>query len=417
MAVLTGVVLSLAAGCERGGETRVLPDPPEPVALETPAGAGSAEPHVTNTSDGGVLLSWVEASDSGHALRFSALRGTRWEGARTIAHGSDWFINWADFPSLIALDDGSLAAHWLQRNGDGTYAYGVRIARSSDGGRTWGAPVTPHRDESSAEHGFVTLYDAGEGRVGSVWLDGRKFAQGNEEMTLRHATIDAGGTLGDEVELDARTCDCCQTSVVRTSGGGVVAFYRDRSDAEVRDIAAVRLDGTSWSEPQRIHADEWHIDACPVNGPQADSHAGRIAIAWFTGANDEPRVYTAFSDDDGRTFGEPIRIDDGMPGGRVDLVLLEDGSALVAWLERMNEIAEVRLRRVAADGARSGATTVARTGEQRASGFPRMARAGSRVVIAWTAPGAQRGATRSSATDAPPSRVHTALVDLAVERD
>jgi hypothetical protein len=356
-----------------------------------------------------VLLSWIEAADSGHALRFAAWSDAGWSVPRTIARGRDWFVNWADFPSLIQLRDGTLAAHWLQRNGDGTYAYGVRIARSLDGGDSWLAPVTPHRDESPAEHGFVSLYDAGNGAVGAVWLDGRRYAAGREEMTLRHTTIAADGTLGPETGIDARVCDCCQTSIARTSAG-LAVFYRDRSESEIRDIATVALAGGAWSEPRRVHADDWHIEACPVNGPKADARGNDVVLAWFTAPADEPRVNVAFSTDGGRTFGEPVRVDDGLPAGRVDVVLLDDGSAVVSWLERVEGAAEIRLRRVAPAGARSAFTTLTRTGAERASGFPRMTRSGSTLVLAWTAPAAEGGGAGHAGRAA--SQVHTARIEL-----
>jgi hypothetical protein len=37
---------------------------------------------------------------------------------------------------MVALPDGSLAAHWLVKSGSGTYAYDVNISRSFDGGKT-----------------------------------------------------------------------------------------------------------------------------------------------------------------------------------------------------------------------------------------------------------------------------------------
>jgi hypothetical protein len=297
--------------------------------------------------------------------------------------GSDWFVNWADFPSLRALDDGALVAHWLERTGSDTYAYGVRVARSSDGGTTWSASFTPHRDSADAEHGFVSLYDAGGSRAGAVWLDGRQYAAGREEMTLRHALIGPDGELTDEIELDARVCDCCQTAVAQ-SGDDVLVFYRDRSDDEIRDISMLRISDGAASAPTRVHADDWHIAACPVNGPSADADGARVVLAWYTAPHDSGRVQVIFSEDGGATFGTPTRVDDGAPAGRVDVVLLDDGDALVTWLERVDGAAEVRARRVTAAGERGVAATVTRTGEQRASGFPRVTLAGDRLVFAWT---------------------------------
>lgn len=399
--VLAACVTS--AACERGAAD-APPPLAEPVALSTPAAPGSAEPNLSTGPDGRVHLSWLEPSDSTWMLRFSVLEDDTWSLPHTIASGADWFVNWADFPSMIQLGDGSLAAHWLQRNGAGTYAYGVRIARSTDGGETWSAPVTPH-DGTPAEHGFVSLYDAGAGNVGAVWLDGHRYAAGDEVMTLRHAVVAPDGSLGSEHEIDARVCDCCQTSVVQ-SDGRLLVFYRDRSEQERRDIGVATLEDSAWSQPVTLHSDGWQIDACPVNGPQADARGSSVAIAWFTAAQEEPRVNVAFSSDGGRTFSAPVRVDDGAPAGRVDLLMAEDGSAIVSWLERVDGAAEVRLRRVAPGGGMSRPLTVSRTGAERASGFPRMAFSGSDVVLAWTAAGG------AAAADGASTVVHTARVEL-----
>lgn len=364
--------------------------------ITTPAATGSAEPNLTTTADGAVLLSWIEpAADGGHALRFATLQDTTWSVPRTIASGRDWFVNWADFPSVRALDDGTLTAHWLQRNGDGTYAYGVRIARSDDGGSTWGAPITPHRDSTQAEHGFVTLYDAGSANVGAVWLDGRKYAAGQEEMTLRHAEIGPDGDLTNEIELDARVCDCCQTDMA-TSGDDLLVFYRDRSDDEVRDIAMVRISDGAASTPTRVHADNWRIEACPVNGPAADADGSLVVVAWFAAPADSGRVLVAFSENGGASFNEPVRVDNGAPAGRVDVTLVNGDEALVSWLERVDGAAEVRARRVTRAGQAGPPATITRTGDQRASGFPRMTRTGDRIVFAWTDAGPAGTGLRSA---------------------
>ncbi len=154
-------------------------------------------PRLTLGADGRVVFSWLERTgDTSIALRtVSRDAAGLWDWPHDVTRGapSAYFVNWADFPSAIRLADGTLVAHWLAREGRGTYAYGVRIARSSDSGATWSAPVTPHTDGLEAEHGFVSLWDAGNGDVGAVWLDGRKSAMpdSTREMTLRTARTTA----------------------------------------------------------------------------------------------------------------------------------------------------------------------------------------------------------------------------------
>jgi len=364
--------------------------------VATPAGANSGEPNLT-VGKSGVFLSWIERNaDNTQSVKYALFRGNRFMPARIIHTAPDLFVNWADFPMLIELENGTLLAHWLQRNGRGTYAYGVRASTSRDGVR-WSAPFTVHSDTSQAEHGFVSLFRAGPSRAGVIWLDGYKYgaaqaaaraagkaaSEVEAEMTVRYRTIGANGTLGAESEIDARACDCCQTSVALTSRGPVVVF-RDRSEGEIRDIAVSRMINGKWSAPQRVHADNWVINACPVNGPSIDARGARVAVAWFTAARDTSRVNVAFSSDAAARFGAPVRVDDGAPAGRVDTQLLDDGSALVTWLERVDKGAEVRLRRIWPNGRRSAAVTIAKSTGERPSGFPQMVRNGSQLVFAWT---------------------------------
>lgn len=351
-----------------------------------PAPVGSNTPHLALDDRGRVLLSWTQRRpDSTVAIQLAIWNGTAWDSTRTIAAGRPFFVNWADFPAVTALGTGELAAHWLEREGSGKYAYGVRVVRSSDDGRSWSAPVTPHTDGLEAEHGFVSLWAERDGDVGLVWLDGRKSAMADSarEMTIRTASIGRDGTLRREALVDARSCDCCQTGTAATRDGRVLV-YRDRSEEEIRDIAIVRRTASGWTTPAAVHDDRWHYSGCPVNGPQVAANGDTVVVAWFTGARDTARVNVARSVDGGATFAAPVRIDDGDPIGRVDVVLDEAGHAVVVWLEqRTPEIAELLARRVV--GNTLGPVRVlSRTSGARQSGFPRVVRDGHEVVAAWT---------------------------------
>jgi hypothetical protein len=363
-------------------------------ALDPPAAPGSGEPNLTVGPDGRVYLSWIEpAADSAHALRFAVLQDGRWSEPRTIASGRDWFVNWADFPAMAVLPGNRMAAHWLQKSGKGAYAYDVRVAISPDGGVTWTEGVVPHTDGTASEHGFVSMWPAGGDSVGMVWLDGRKYGASEDEhdlsneMTLRYTTIGPDGRAAPDREVDGRVCDCCQTGMAMTSGGPLVV-YRDRTAEEIRDVYVTRWVNGAWTPGQPVHADNWHFESCPVNGPQADARGQRVAVAWFTGADSTPQVKVAFSTDGGATFGAPARVDGGNPEGRVDVQLLDDGAALVSWMERSGErAAQVRVRRVAADGTMGEPRTLTESESARSTGFPRMVRAGEQLVFAWTGAG------------------------------
>lgn len=388
------IAIGVLAGCggpsESGPEPAADHPPWSMTVLDTPAAPGSGEPNLALAADGSVLLSWIERDGEQHRLRFARREtGGQWSEAREIVRGDDWFVNWADFPSMAAAEDGTLYAHWLQMSGEAVYSYDVRVGWSKDGGETWSEPITPHDDGTKTEHGFVSMVPESGDRVSLVWLDGRDTAGASEaghssgaQMTIRYGVLDSNGAVTDPALLDDRVCDCCQTSAARTADG-LVAVFRDRSETEVRDISFVRSSSEGWSTSGTVAADGWEINGCPVNGPSVAA-IGKVAVAvWFGAPGNEPHVRAAFSQDAGQTWDAPIRVDDGRPIGRVDVVLLDSGEAVVSWMEQVEDGAEVRIRTIDAQRRRGDPLTVADSSTARSTGFPRMQRSGSELVIAW----------------------------------
>ena len=365
-----------------------------PTRIPSPAGAHSAEPQLS-VSSRGVLLSWIERDGDTARLKFSERTTKGWTPAITAAAGTDWFVNWADVPSVMRLSNGTLAAHWLQKSASSTYAYDVRLSHSTDDGKTWSTPVTPHSDGTQTEHGFASLVELPGAKLGLIWLDGRAMTPGPEmaghdmgAMGLRFASFERAATSTAawkqtaESLVDNRVCECCPTAFAVTSEGPIAAF-RNRSDTEVRDIHVSRLEHGAWAASQPVHADNWQIDACPVNGPAIAARGRQVAVAWFTGVGGENHAYVAFSGDAGKTFHTPIRVDDTNTLGRVDVALLSDGFAIVTWMERTASGSELRWRRVSSSGPITASATVSEMSSSRSSGYPRMAVTGTTLTFAW----------------------------------
>jgi hypothetical protein len=356
--------------------------------LDSPAGAGSLAPSLAELHNGRLILTWLEPADGGHALRFSVLDEAGFGAARTIASGDGWFANWADTPGLFVLPDGDWVAHWLVKSGDSTYAYDVVTARSSDGGGTWSEPISPHRDGTQTEHGFVSYFADSASSVGMVWLDGRRMAGGGEgasdaAMTLRTATLAPGGRVSGEMLLDDRVCDCCQTASAMTPEGPIVV-YRDRSDDEIRDHYVVRRTEAGWGEPRRLHADGWRIGGCPVNGPALVADGERVAVAWFTMPRGVPRVRLAVSADSGSSFEMIGVLGEGTALGRVDLALSGRGF-VVSWVDETDRAGALVLTAYDWDGERLWQRRIEGLDAGRASGFPALGiDGGCRPVVAWT---------------------------------
>lgn len=360
--------------------------------LSSPASEESLTPFLAGSKTG-LHLSWLEKTAEGHLLRYARWDGARFSEPATVRASDKFFANWADFSSVLPFGEGRLAAHWLEKSAEGTYDYDVFASISDDGGKTWSPGAKPHRDGAPGEHGFVSLVPAEAKGFAMVWLDGRNFQKdaADNEMALMSTTFD-GNAFAEESLLDARVCECCQTAMAPIEGGYFVA-YRDRSPEDIRDISYVRLTSGRWSEPRTASDDGWHLTGCPVNGPQVSADGNRLALAWFTASKDDPRVQVVFSENGGETFGTPVRVDSGRALGRVDVELTGDG-AVVSWLARATRGAEVLARRISPRGDASEIVTVARTGADRASGFPRIASFQGNIYVAWTEAESRQGPTR-----------------------
>ncbi len=402
---LVAVLLAaIVGGCRRTEPTKPPAETPVESAfplkvepLGAPVQGNSGQPQLT-ASDRGVVLSWLEQTDTTATLKFSELTGSSWTAAKTVASSDGWFVTDADVPTVMRKRDGTLVATTYPSVDPAIEAYDLRFSYSRDEGKTWSQPVSPHHDGTKAQHGFASLFEMGDGALGMIWLDGRV----PESMSVYFAAFDAAWKQTAETSVNARVCECCPTAATMTAEGPLVAF-RDRSNQEIRDIHVARVEhpstalgagpstplgaGGTWTDAVPIHADNWRIEACPVNGPALSARGRTVAAAWFSATGNNGHAYAAFSQDAGRTWGDPIRLDDETSLGRVDIELLDDGSALATWVEFANERAQLRARHIKAPRERSAAATIAGAGEPRLRGYPRLSRNGNTLVFAWTESG------------------------------
>ena len=138
-----------------------------------------------------------------------------------------------------------------------------------------------------------------------------------------------------------------------------------------------------WTQPRRVYEDNWEIAGCPVNGPKIIADGKKVAIAWYTMAQDTAKVKVIFSTNAGASFSEPVRIDEGKPLGRVDIAFV--GEDMVAsWLEQKDKHAEIRLVQLNATGKVGPSRLLTKTSAERSSGFPIMEPYKDKLLVAWT---------------------------------
>lgn len=381
-------ILLLNAGC-----SEIRQQPETDFVMNNPAETGSKYPNFFKDETGVIHMSWLLGIEENiSALRYSSLKNDRWTEVKTVRVAEDFFINWADFPSVAGYNGEVIATHWLKEFESEVLATHVQIGFPGEDNR-WRVSVTPHEDRSMTEHGFVSMLPLNQNKILTIWLDGRKtegrahgeYGDTSRGMMLRSAEISTDGQVERRNEIDELVCDCCQTDLI-AAGNGALAVYRNRTEDEIRDIAISRydLETGNWNEPKIVAEDNWQINGCPVNGPRIAGTNERLAVAWFTAANGNPRVQLARSADGGESFQEPIVIADENTIGRPDLVLSEDGSIYVSYIVRSDNLGYVMLRKVNPDGTTEVPLQVGVTSSSRSSGFPRLVETEKGVLFAWT---------------------------------
>ena len=347
----------------------------------------NAQPSLVS-GEGSLSLSWISSKEGEKStLNFSQFKEGKWINTQTMATGSDWFVNWADFPAH-AINENLILSSYLKKSDSGTYTYDVILSLQKLSGEKVKEDFLLNTDGVKAEHGFVSIIPNHNQGFFITWLDGRNTVDKDldgyhKPMTIRFAEITNKGDIIDESELDSATCDCCQTSIAVTNKGPVVV-YRDRSDKEVRDIYIARKINGIWEVPTPIHNDGWEINGCPVNGPKVASNSNNLAVSWFTVSNEKPTVNLSFSKSNGASFGTLIKINDDDAIGRVDVAFLNPQEVLVSYIEGDDVGTYLRIKKVSIDGKVSAPITISKIDGGRNSGVPQLEILDNEAFIVWT---------------------------------
>ena len=350
-------------------------------------GNNNAQPNLVS-SNGSLSLSWISLSNENNAtLNFSQFKKGKWIKPKTIANGSDWFVNWADFPAH-AINEDLIITSYLKKSASGTYTYDVILNLQKLSGEKLKDDFKLNTDGIQAEHGFVSIVPNNKKGFFITWLDGRNTIQkkpdgDHKPMTIRFAEITNKGDIINESELDAAACDCCQTSIAATNKGPIVV-YRDRSDQEVRDIYSVRNVNGVWKDPNPVHNDGWIINGCPVNGPKVAVKSKNLAVAWFTASDDNPRVNVSFSKTNGDSFNTPLKVNDHSAIGRVDVAFLNDDEVIVSYMEVDDIKAYLRIKKISVNGKVSEPITISEIDGGRNTGVPQLEIINNEIFIVWT---------------------------------
>ena len=348
--------------------------------VQTPTNKNSLAPNLC-TFGNHFALSWIERNTDGEArLQMATWNGSEFDEIRLIAKSKGMFANWADIPSLVEAPSGDLYAHWLNRIGNETYAYGIQIERSIDHGKSWQSLGWLHNDTSTTEHGFVSLIPENR-HVRAFWLDGRQMKKPTGKMMLRTAILD-GNEIKSENMIDDDVCTCCPIGAIQLPGGSAVV-YRDRLPQEIRDISLVHIKNDAWSKPSRIQNDNWVMPGCPVNGPSIATNGNIIAVSRFTVIKNKAKIILRLFKDGQAESGKEITLDENIPVGRCTTVCSKDAVYNI-WIGVDKKQTVLRMAEVSLSGKIKRKITLVPIDKDRSSGMPRAIFSNNYLWVSWT---------------------------------
>jgi hypothetical protein len=415
MTTTTRITFIVAAACFALAEIAGTQTSPTPLIMGQPttlglSGAVNATPSLA-AIDRTVAAVWTTSTDGAADVYVAVSHdsGATFSAARRVnAQDGDATANNEQPPRVAITGPASariITVVWSKRQEEGaqrTRRDAVRIARSTDGGRTFSPARVTHDPAVAGARGWESLTAGPDGSVHAVWLDGRdagrKMAEhakasgmphkGQPPQDIYHGTVTSDGRI-TESQIATGVCFCCKTAVAVDTRGTVYAAWRHIFPGSMRDIAFARSTdgGRSFDPLVRVSEDKWELNGCPEDGPTlAVDRSGTIHIAWATVVNDAEPYKALFyaTSRDGKTFSPraPLPVAPAVTPGHPQLTLTSDGGAAIAWDEVVNGLRRVAVTRVSRSGAAQAAHILS-SGESASN--PVIASIGDdTILVAWT---------------------------------
>lgn len=313
---------------DAGTTTSTLTDP-----LGSIEPHGEAPPQVVVSPSGAIHALYTVGRDVGRRFPESALRharsddgGLTWSEPSSVNTGEVFGSH--NFHALLAESDGSIRAAWLSSVG-GSSAVWMRASR--DGGDTWEVPVALHEAPTCpcCRTGLAVAPD------GSLYASWRKILEGDIRDVTVARSDDGGRSWGDPVRPRADNwvfpgCPHAGPSL-KVGGDGVVhiswwtgvkgeagVWYASSSDR-----------GTTWTS-QPIAIGE---ESLPAHAQVALGDNGLVLVSWDDGLGARPVVKLRVSTDGGASFGRAMQLSDPAVAATFPVLALAGDSVLVAWTQ------------------------------------------------------------------------------------
>lgn len=331
---------------------------------------------------------WVAYKDGPFvALRSSADFGRSFGPVQHVNHGPEQVAADRESRPKVAIGpNGEIFVTWTQALAT-PYTGFIRFARSTDGGKSFAAPLTVHTNRDQIAHRFDAIAVDTAGRVFVSWIDKRDVtaAQARKQPYAGAAIYyavskDHGVTFQGDYKVADQSCECCRIAMSATPDGHMLALWRHVFPPNVRDHAVATLGGNGTATRyQRATFDDWRIDACPHHGPGASvAPDGTLHLVWFTMREGKP-VVSVGRWKDGKLLAQR-QLDDPR-AQHADIMVVDEQHIVVAW--KSFDGKQTHLRAIVSEDGGTSWQTRELAGTGRDADQPHLLQYGGQAYVLW----------------------------------
>jgi len=205
-------------------------------------------------------------------------------------------------PRIVSLGDTLVVTAIVGELGGGKDG-DVVAWRSADRGRVWSGPTRLNDVANAAREGLHTM-SAAANTIAVAWLDLRE----RGTTLVVSVSTDDGQHWGPDVVAyrspSGSICECCHPSIAVGPPGSLIAMFRNNLQG-ARDMYVVGSTdaGLSWSAATKLGNGTWPLKACPMDGGAlAVDASGAAVTAWRR----EQTVYVTTPGNEEKAIGSGV---------------------------------------------------------------------------------------------------------------
>ena len=257
-------------------------------------------------------------------------------------------------------------------NDNSTGKFGIFLAKSTDGGTNFGAPVNISKNIGSSTS---PQFAVSGNEVFVVW-QGK--TTGKYQIIFAKST-DGGATFSTPVNISNNSGDSSFPKIAISGNNLYVTWAFTVTNKDFDILFATSSDGgTTFSTPVNLS------NTLGDTGlPQITSSGNDVYVTWENNASGNFDVFVAKSTDNGKTFGIPVNVSNNPKPSGAPQILASGNNVYVVWMDSTPGNYDIFVAKSTDNGSTFG-QPVNVSNNAGDSGYPQMTMSENTLYVVWT---------------------------------